>query len=179
MKVCRGMNSPMVCSRVFKGTLTKHPRYTMIFSRWIPFIVSKDKGPSLKYSFGFECSDFASCHWQGIVSHSGSWGLRILKLWATNIQGVSEEEFREIHKLGWEKNDTLLYLLIAEIQHSFNYKCRKQTTILSIVLVIFMTLLPVKIVDISMPIHCCFRYTQICYLCYITFTLITTWNYDD
>ena len=116
MKVCRGMNSPMVCSRVFKGTLTKHPRYTMIFSRWIPFIVSKDKGPSLKYSFGFECSDFASCHWQGIVSHSGSWGLRILKLWATSIQGVSEEEFREIHKLGWEK--MTLYYICSLLKYS-------------------------------------------------------------
>lgn len=163
----------VLCSRAFKGTLTKHPRYTMIFSLWILSLISKDKSPSLKHSFGFECSDFASCRWilatlamrqargwesltREFGSHTGSQDPRILNLWAMNIQGVDEVEIRESHTLGWEKNDLFIFADLWElVSIPLHYKCRKQTMI---VLVIRMTLSTVKRMGIFMSFHCCFRY---------------------
>lgn len=60
MKVCRRVSLLVVCPRGFNVLLTKHLRYTRTFSWSILSTVSKDKGPSLKFSSGFEGSDFAS-----------------------------------------------------------------------------------------------------------------------
>ena len=152
LKSAAGWIILVVCSEAFKGTLTKHPRYTMIFSPWILPIVSKEKSPSLKYSFGCECSDFVSCHWQGINfwilealamrqargwesltrkfgSHTGSWDLQILTLWTINIQGVGEAEFSDIHTRGWEKKWHLYFCWYLRFSIPLQYGYRKQTII--------------------------------------------------
>ena len=178
LKSAAGWILLVVCSESFKGTLTKHPRYTMIFSPWILPIVSKDKSPSLKFSFGCECSDFVSCHWQGIDfsvlatlamrqargwesltrkfgSHTGSWDLQILTLRTMNIQGVGEAEFRDIHTRGWGKKWHLYFCWYLRFSIPLHYGYRKQTIIVLVSTCDFVT---GKLMDTFMLFHCYFRY---------------------